>query len=108
MRAWVLQRATAVYLLLYFPYLILTFAADAPADHAALVAWLSRPGVSIGLLLFVVSVLLHSWVGIRDVLIDYVRPLGARIALLAVLGFGLAALGLWALKVVILIHAAPA
>jgi hypothetical protein len=37
---------------------------------------------------------------------DYVRPTGARVTVLALLGFGLAACALWALKVVILAQAA--
>ena len=106
LRAWVMQRITAVYLLLYFPYLLLTLASEPPAGHAQWVAWLARPGVSLGVLLFFAALLLHSWVGFRDAVIDYVHPIAARVTLLALLGFGLIACGLWALKVVILAHVA--
>jgi succinate dehydrogenase / fumarate reductase membrane anchor subunit len=106
LRAWVLQRVTAGYLLFFFPYLLLTLAYAPPADHAHWVAWLARPGVGIGMLLFVAALLLHAWVGVRDVVMDYVRPTGARVTVLALLGFGLAACALWALKVVILAQAA--
>ena len=106
LRAWVFQRITAVFLLLYFPYLILTLASSPPADHAQWIAWLSRPGVSIGLLLFFAALLLHAWVGFRDAVIDYVHPIAARVTVLSLLGFGLVACGLWALKVIVLAHVA--
>jgi succinate dehydrogenase / fumarate reductase membrane anchor subunit len=106
LRAWVFQRITAVFLLLYFPYLILTLASSPPADHAHWIAWLSRPGVSIGLLLFFAALLLHAWVGFRDAVIDYVHPIAARVTVLSLLGFGLVACGLWALKVIVLAHVA--
>ncbi len=38
LKAWVVQRATAIYLALFGVYLTLHFALDAPADHAALVS----------------------------------------------------------------------
>jgi len=106
LRAWVFQRITAVFLLLYFPYLILTLASSPPVDHAQWIAWLSRPGVSIGLLLFFAALLLHAWVGFRDAVIDYVHPIAARVTVLSLLGFGLVACGLWALKVIVLAHVA--
>jgi succinate dehydrogenase / fumarate reductase membrane anchor subunit len=108
LRAWVLQRVSAVYLLIYFPFLVLTLASSPPADHAQWVAWLGSPGVSIGLLLFVAALLLHAWVGFRDAVIDYVHPIGARVAVLTLLGFVLVACGLWALKVVVLARVASA
>jgi len=106
MRAWVFQRVTAVYLLFFFPYLILKFVTNPPADHVALTAWLSHPGVSVGVLLFVAALLLHAWVGVRDAVIDYVHPIAARVSVLSLLAFALAACGLWALKVVVLAQVA--
>ncbi len=70
-------------------------------DHADLAAWVNHPPVAIGLLLFVPLVLAHAWVGIRDVLIDYVHSLGLRIALLMLFGFVFLASGLWTLKAII-------
>jgi succinate dehydrogenase / fumarate reductase membrane anchor subunit len=105
LRAWVLQRVTAIYLLLFLPYLIATLAASPPADHAAWVAWLGRPWVGIALLLFTAALLVHAWVGIRDAVIDYVRPIGARVTVLTLIAFGLVASGLWAFKVIVLARA---
>lgn len=101
LKAWLVQRVTALYLAIFLAYLLGHFALNAPADHAALVAWVNRPLVAGGLLLFVPVLLAHAWVGIRDVLIDYVHPLGARVGLLTLFGFLFLASGLWAFKAII-------
>lgn len=99
--AWIIQRATSVYLALFLTYLLLRLTFAPPADHAELVAWVNQPLVGLGLILFIPLLLAHAWVGIRDVLIDYVHPLWPRVGLLALFAFILIASGLWALKAII-------
>lgn len=101
LRAWIFQRVTAIALLLYFPYLLLSLAFGPPASHAAWVAWLGQPQVSVGLLIFVGVLLLHAWVGVRDAIIDYVHPIAIRVTVLSLLALGLIGCGLWALKVIV-------
>jgi succinate dehydrogenase / fumarate reductase, membrane anchor subunit len=103
LRAWVFQRVTAIFLLLYFPFLILSMALSPPAHHAAWVAWLSQPLVGMGFLIFVGALLLHCWVGVRDAIIDYVHPTAIRVTALTLLALGLMGCGLWALKVIVLV-----
>ncbi|EGV30032.1 succinate dehydrogenase, hydrophobic membrane anchor protein [Thiorhodococcus drewsii AZ1] len=99
--AWLVQRATAVYLAFFVVYLVLHFTFGAPADHAEFVAWLRQAPVAISLLLFVPVLLSHAWVGIRDVLIDYVHLLGLRMGLLMLFAFIFFASGLWAIKAIV-------
>ena len=65
-------------------------------------AWLGGPVVSVAMLLFIVSVLMHAWIGVRDVLIDYVHPIAIRATLLGVIALSLVALGLWSAQALIL------
>jgi succinate dehydrogenase / fumarate reductase membrane anchor subunit len=58
--------------------------------------------VSVALLLYVVSVMMHAWIGVRDVLIDYVHPIAIRATLLGVVALSLVAMGLWAAQALIL------
>ncbi len=102
LRAWALQRITAIYLGLFSLVLLWHFVANPPADFAAWQAWVVQPWVSIGLMLYVVTLLLHAWVGIRDVFIDYVHPLGARLLLLTLFGLLLLGSGMWAIQAVVL------
>ncbi|WP_462320914.1 succinate dehydrogenase, hydrophobic membrane anchor protein [Halochromatium sp.] len=104
LKAWLVQRITAVYLGLFGLYLALFFAVTPPQDHGQLVAWAGSPWVAVGLLVFIPLLLAHAWVGIRDVLIDYVKPLGARIALMSLMALLFLASGLWALQALILVQ----
>jgi succinate dehydrogenase / fumarate reductase membrane anchor subunit len=99
--AWLVQRGTAVYLAFYSLYMLGHFVFNAPADHASLVAWVNRPLVAVTLMLAVVVVLAHAWVGIRDVLIDYVKVRGLRVGLMMCFIFVFIASGLWTLKAII-------
>jgi succinate dehydrogenase / fumarate reductase membrane anchor subunit len=99
LRAWVLQRVSAVYLALFLVYFVAQWAVAPPADYAAWRAWIGGPVMSVATLLGVTALLLHAWVGLRDILIDYVQPTALRLSLLAALALGLAACALWAAAV---------
>lgn len=102
LKAWAVQRLTAVYIALFALYLLAVLLFAAPADYQAWKAWIGGPVVSVALLLFVVSVLMHAWIGVRDVLIDYVHPIAARASLLGLIALALIAMGLWAAQALIL------
>ncbi|MEY6432842.1 succinate dehydrogenase, hydrophobic membrane anchor protein [Thioalkalicoccus limnaeus] len=102
LKAWLVQRITAIYLGLFCSYLVLHFAIAAPADYAAWRAWVAQPLVSLGWLLFIPVLLAHAWVGLRDVLMDYVKPIGLRVALLSLTALVFLASGLWAVRAIIL------
>jgi len=100
LKAWLVQRLTAVYLALFLTYLVLHLVLSPPADYAAWAGWVGRPAVSLGFLLCIPLLLVHAWVGIRDVLMDYVKPLWARIGAMAFFGLTFIASGLWALQAI--------
>ena len=106
LKAWLWQRLTAVYLALFGVYLTLHFVFAAPADHAALVAWVTRPWVMLGLLVFVPMILVHAWVGIRDVCMDYLKPIGLRVTVLSLFGLMFLASGLLAVQAIIVAQVA--
>jgi succinate dehydrogenase / fumarate reductase membrane anchor subunit len=99
--AWVTQRVTAVYLAFFLTYLLLHFLFDPPADYLELRAWVAHPQVSAGLVLMVPLLLAHAWVGIRDVFLDYVKIVGLRVVLLALVVFLFVGSGLWAFKAIV-------
>ncbi|WP_078119888.1 succinate dehydrogenase, hydrophobic membrane anchor protein [Thiosocius teredinicola] len=106
LKAWAIQRLTAIYIGLFALYLLLMFLFSAPASYFEWKAWMGGPFVSIATLLFVVSVLMHAWIGIRDVLIDYVHPIAIRAGLLGAVALFLVAMGLWAAQALILVRLA--
>ena len=105
-KAWVVQRVTAVYIALFVLYAVLHFAVSAPADVVEWRAWMASPVVSMALLLFFAALLMHAWIGIRDVLIDYVHPLALRVVVLSVFATALTGTGLWVAQVIFLVRVA--
>ncbi len=106
LRAWALQRISAAYLGLYFVYMLGHFSFNAPETYEAWKMYVADPGVAFGMLLFFVALLLHAWVGIRDVVIDYVQSITAKVGILTLFGCGLIGSGLWAAKAIFLASAA--
>jgi succinate dehydrogenase / fumarate reductase membrane anchor subunit len=106
LRAWFIQRVSAIYLLLFIIYLFQHLIFHAPSDHLAWQSWVAQSWVGFGLLLFFASLILHAWVGIRDVLIDYVHPTAIRVSLLTVIAFVLIGCALWVLQIIILANVA--
>jgi succinate dehydrogenase / fumarate reductase, membrane anchor subunit len=104
LKAWVLQRATAIYIGLFALYLLLNLLFAAPADYVAWRGWFASPMMGIATLVFVLAVLLHAWVGIRDVVIDYVWNTAARVTVLSLVALVLVACGLWASQSLILVR----
>lgn len=99
LRAWLLQRITALYMLLFLAYLLQYFFTYPVQDFAAWQGWIADPLVNLTTGLFILSILIHAWVGIRDVIMDYVQHTGLRIALFMVVALTLTGCGLWSLRV---------
>ena len=102
LRAWLLQRFSAVYLVVFLVYLGLHFSAAPELDYVAWRSWLADPLVNLTTGLFVLSIVVHAWVGIRDVIMDYVIHSGLRVALFAIVALILAGCGLWSLRLLFL------
>lgn len=102
LRAWIVQRLTAVYMLLFLGFALLHFVFNPPHSYYDWRDWLTGPFVLIATALFFGALLVHAWVGLRDVMMDYVHPLPLRVALLALLGFALAGLALWTMQILLL------
>ena len=102
LRPWLVQRFTAVYMLAFIVFALGYFTVDAPHSYVAWYAWITGPWVLMTTALFFVALLLHAWVGLRDVVLDYVKPLGLRVSVLAALALALIGLALWMLQILLL------
>ncbi len=95
LRAWTVQRITALYVLAFLVVMFIRFSIDPPYTFDAWRMWWRVPVIATATLLFFAALCLHAWVGARDVILDYVHPVRLRAAVLVLLAFGLAALGVW-------------
>jgi succinate dehydrogenase / fumarate reductase membrane anchor subunit len=100
-RAWLLQRLTAACMIVFIVFLLMHFATDAPKSYELWAAWVLRPEVSIATFVFFTALLLHAWIGIRDVVLDYLQPMIVRVPVLAFAGFGLLAMEAWIIRILL-------
>jgi succinate dehydrogenase / fumarate reductase membrane anchor subunit len=102
LRPWLLQRFSGLYLAIFFIYVILRFALNGPESYQEWRDWVGAPGMNIATGLFFLALVTHSWVGIRDVIMDYVPPIGLRITLLVLLAVSLIGCLLWSWRILLL------
>ena len=101
LKAWWVQRVSAVYMLFFVLVLLFSFGFHPLYDFSRWHAWVARPSASVAFLVFVAALLGHMWVGLRDVLLDYAKPAGLRRGLLAAVALGLLGLGVWLLVILL-------
>lgn len=101
LRAWIWQRISAVYLLGFIPYLIFYFLFSKPISFQGWHDWVAGPVVSIAIVLFFMMLLIHAWVGIRDVIMDYIHPLFVRALALGLSGLALISCGIWVARILV-------
>jgi succinate dehydrogenase / fumarate reductase membrane anchor subunit len=77
-RGFLLQRFTAVVMAAYTVIAFIYWLYRAPAGYADYRAMFSGT-FGVLTLLALAALLYHAWIGMRDILIDYVKPMGARL-----------------------------
>lgn len=92
---WLLQRVSALYMSVFALYVVLRLLVEPIVQYEAWRAWFASGGVQIGMALFFFSLLLHSWIGMRSVFMDYVKPMWLRFLVQLVTATGFLLLGLW-------------
>jgi succinate dehydrogenase / fumarate reductase membrane anchor subunit len=105
LRSWLGQRLTAAYILVFLVVFVIVWGGET-ITFESLRAWVAHPATNIALLLFVFAVLLHAWIGGRDVVIDYIKSVAARYVLLIVFALGLVVMGMWTLRLLLLVEIA--
>ena len=98
-RGWLAQRVTALIMAIYTPIALAIFLSRAPWTYDAWRAFFSQGWVRIATLLFVISLAWHAWVGARDILMDYAKHDGLRLALQVLTVLLLAGYVSWAIEI---------
>lgn len=95
LRTWILQRLTALYVVLYLLIFAITVFRLPLHDFAHWHALFVSPFANIATLLFFYSLLFHAWVGIRDILIDYVQVASIRYVIWLLITLGVVVMAIW-------------
>ena len=78
---WLVQRLTAVVMAVY-TLLVLGIALwNGGIDYPLWTALFAHDGFRLASFLFMVALLYHAWIGVRDILMDYIKPVGVRLGL---------------------------
>ena len=80
-RDWLAQRITAVIMAVYTLLALVVLATRSPFTYESWKALFAQSGVRVATLLFMASLAWHTWVGVRDILMDYVKHDGLRLML---------------------------
>ena len=84
-RAWVVQRISALLLLVLIVFGVLALPFASPLDFAG---WRAFAGGVLGgplIALLFGALCAHAWVGMRDIVLDYIQPRGLRLAVLSLI-----------------------
>lgn len=80
-RDWLAQRITAVIMVVYTLIVFVCMLGAKPITYGVWRDLFSQGWMRVATLLFAVSLAWHAWVGVRDILMDYIKPDGLRLAL---------------------------
>jgi succinate dehydrogenase / fumarate reductase membrane anchor subunit len=75
------QRVTAVIMAVYTVIAATVLLGGYPITHAVWKDLFSQGWMRVATLLFMASLAWHAWVGMRNILMDYVKPVMIRLAL---------------------------
>jgi succinate dehydrogenase / fumarate reductase membrane anchor subunit len=98
LKDWLAQRVTAVVMLAYTIVFLLALGRG-PVTHASWKAFFAQGWVRFASFLFVASVLIHAWIGMRNIWMDYVKHTGLRLALQIATILWLAGCAGWAMQI---------
>lgn len=99
LRDWLAQRVTAAIMAVYTLIAVGVVLNKSPMTYAAWKDLFAQGWMRIATLLFAASLAWHAWVGVRDILMDYVKPDGLRLTLQIFTLLLLAAYVGWAVQI---------
>jgi succinate dehydrogenase / fumarate reductase, membrane anchor subunit len=99
LRGWLVQRISAIFMAAYIVIFFLAMLAVRPSGFAAWKGLMSQGWMRTATFLFFVSLILHAWVGMRDILMDYIKPTGLRLGMEVGVILVLAVYGAWTVQI---------
>lgn len=81
LRDWLAQRITAVIMAIYSVIAVVVLISSKSITYAVWRDLFAQGWMRVATLLFAVSLAWHAWVGVRDILMDYIKPDGLRLSL---------------------------
>ena len=96
---WLVQRLSAVLMVAYTLLLLLVLTRMPQFDYAHWKALWSVPMMRYCTALFLLALYLHAWIGLRDILMDYLKDAGLRLTLYSFIVIALVWYFIWAVQI---------
>ncbi len=96
---WLMQRITAIVITLYLLLLLGILLFMPGMDLARWQGLFGNLAFKLATFTALLSIFLHSWVGMRDIIMDYVRPTGLRLAFEVLVIGALVVYAGWAIQI---------
>ncbi|MBI5780796.1 MAG: succinate dehydrogenase, hydrophobic membrane anchor protein [Rhodocyclales bacterium] len=81
LRDWLAQRVTAILMALFTVVLLLQVVVGEPLSYDKWAGIFATQWMKVFTFVVILSLLYHAWVGMRDVWMDYIKPVGVKLAL---------------------------
>ena len=98
-RDWLAQRITALVMAVYTLILVFVFVRNSPLSYGVWRDLFAQGWMRVATLLFMASLAWHAWVGVRDILMDYIKLAGLRLTLEVLVLLTIAAYVGWTIQI---------
>jgi len=78
---WLLQRLTAVVMIVFTIGFLACLVVHKPGSYAEWKSIFSGTFARVSTVLFFLALLYHAWIGMRDIIMDYIKPTSLRLGL---------------------------
>ena len=99
LRDWLAQRVTALVIAAYAVLFVGILLVCAPSTHEDWRAVFAPQWMRLASFVFFVSLFWHAWIGMRDIVMDYVKPVSVRLGLQVAIVLLLVAYMAWAAQI---------
>ena len=99
LRDWLAQRITAVIMAVYSVIAVFVLLTSKPIAYGVWRDLFAQGWMRVATLLFMASLAWHAWVGMRDILMDYIKPAGLRLTLEVLVLLTIAAYVGWTIQI---------
>jgi succinate dehydrogenase / fumarate reductase membrane anchor subunit len=99
LRSWLLQRVSAVIMVLYTLFIAVWLLMNAPVGYAAWTGLFAGNVMRSFTLLVLLALFGHAWVGVRDIVMDYVKPAGVRLLIHVLVILALLLYAIWSVQI---------
>ena len=99
LRDWLSQRVTAIAMIVYTVLLLGILLWHGGLDYPTWKGLFASNAFRIASFVFLAALLWHAWVGVRNILMDYAKPMSVRLTLQIIVICVLVGYGGWAVQV---------